>query len=172
MKRSAFVAILTAAVILLCAPTTVWGNSSWHWVTRSPLAILPWVILATLLTETIAIWRVNHIQRPWKPLLVVAAANLFSFLLPYAFFGSSPILFMEHLGFFERIGYMVARYPFYIVGLAFLLLTLLAEIPIVYFSLKKGVGNHKRLLVSVAAANLATTLLAAGVERVFCRGSW
>ena len=172
MKRHAFAAVLTAAAVLLCLPVTVHANSSWHWGARSPLTVLPWLVLATLLIETLAVWRVNRIRRPWKPFLVVALANLLSFLLPYAFLGMLPQVFMEHLGFFERISYAVASYPYYTVGIAFLLLTLLVEMPVVYFSLRRAVENPKRLLAFIAAANLVSTILAAAAERVFCRGSW
>jgi len=51
-------------------------------------------------------------------------------------------------------------------------INLLIELPIVYFFLVEKTQNKRWLLISILLSNIVTTVLAAAVERIFCRGSW
>jgi len=62
--------------------------------------------------------------------------------------------------------------PNYIIGLGYLFLTLIIEIPVVYLFFRKDVENKRKLFYVTLCANIATTALVAVVERVVCRGSW
>lgn len=152
--------------------TTAYANSSWHWVADNPLTILPWAVVLTLFVEIIGICYANHFSKPLKPAIVISAANIISFLSPYAFIGLFPEMHMENLGFFERINDYANKLPFYIVGIAFLLLTLLVEIPVVYIFLKKDAANKKHLFISIVVVNCITTLIVAIIERMLFKGSW
>lgn len=171
MKKKHQATIIFATLLVFCTIIPAYANSSWHWVTKTPLTVLPWAVGITLLTEITVICKINKITKPIKAATIIILANLASFLAPYAFIGTSPILF-EDLNFFELINNHVNKFPFYIVGVAFLILTLVIEIPVVYSFLKNNVSNKKRLLVSIISVNIATTLAVAIIERVFCKGSW
>ncbi len=106
------------------------------------------------------------------PSAVIALGNLLSFLTPYLIIGIMPVIFEEDPGFFARIEYEVSRHPFYIVGIAFLLFTLVVEIPVVYFSLRKRVKNRRALLLCIAISNVFTTGAVALIERITYKGSW
>ena len=124
------------------------------------------------MVEVITVCTVTQIAKPLKASLLIIMANLLSFLLPYIIMGLVPVIYMEDLNFFEMINFYANRHPTYIVGIAFLLFTLLIEIPIIYNLLKKDVANKKCLFFSTVAVNCATTFVLAVIERIVFRGSW
>ena len=67
---------------------------------------------------------------------------------------------------------IIDRGPYYTVGTAFLLLTLIIELPVVYFMLKKAADSKKKLALCIVLANVVTTVLVAIVERTLCYGRW
>jgi len=154
-------------IILLSAflPITAYANSSWRWLTKTrPLDILPYAVVITLLIEFVALRRLNSIMSALL-LLVVCLANLASFLLPYA-------LYLLPLDVGYTFEMSINHLPSYIVGLGYLILTLIAEIPIIYNCFKRSVANSKRFMSSIVAVNIVTTAIIAGIERIFIRGSW
>jgi len=145
---------------------TAYANTSWHWLTESkPFDILPYVVVLTLMIEFVAIGKLNSINSSMKLFLVICLANLASFILPY-----SVYLLPSATGYTFQMS--ISYLPLYIVGFGYLLLTLMAEVPIVYFSFRKNVLNRKKLLISIIAVNATTTLFVAIIERVFIKGSW
>ena len=146
--------------------TTAYANSSWHWLTKRPFDILPYVVIGTLLIEHTIIKMINSITCSFRLFIIIFLANIASFLLPYAVWfipDDSRIYTLE----------MAIKYlPTYNIGGLFVFLTLIVEIPIVYVSVKRFVTDKKRLLVSIITVNIVTTIMAAVVERVFCKGSW
>ncbi len=172
MNQKRIVAGIVIGVLLPCMTLTVYANSSWHWFTRNPLPMLPWAIIGTLIIEISIIYRCNNIKGTIKPAIFIIAGNLFSFLIPYIFIGTTPEKFEENANFFIRIERTADKLPFYSVGVAFLILTLLIEIPFVYTNLKRVADNRKKLLLGIAAANSITTVAAAAAERFIYRGSW
>lgn len=62
--------------------------------------------------------------------------------------------------------------PSYIITTKYLILTLIVEIPVVYFFLRKDAANKKQLILVTTIANIITTLLIAIIERIVCKGSW
>ena len=62
--------------------------------------------------------------------------------------------------------------PSYIVSAMFLIITLAAELPIVYEILKQYVEKKKVLLWTVIISNAITTAMVAIVERIITEGSW
>lgn len=167
MRKSTILPRAAAMTVLclLCFPGMVWANSSWRWISElRPFDILPFVVAATLLIEILAINYIPGLRRLGKVALVVGLANLLSFLLPYGLYlnnemGYTLMQVLDHL-------------PVYIVGLGYLLLTLAAEVPVVYFALRKNAPRRKVLLGTVVGANVLTTALVALVERLICYGVW
>lgn len=151
-------------------PATALANSSWHWITYSPARILAPAIVATLALEMAALYLAAGVRRRGKLALVVALANLASFLLPYL----ARVAGMVAGGVYADQPFYAAfdRGPYYIVMTGFLVLTLVAEMPIIYFSLRRDCRRPRLLPAVIVAANLVTTLGVALVERQLCQGRW
>ena len=151
-------------------PAIIYANSSWHWVTRSPKKVLPIAVFLTLVLETIGIYTYNKIKDKGKVLFIVTIANIVSFILPYVeranrHMPTSGTWFWAWRSAFDSG-------PYYMVLFGYLFLTLIAEIPIVYYYLGKIVDNKKKLLNSIISVNIVTTLIVAVLERLLCRGQW
>lgn len=158
--------------VVLFSPINAHANSSWHWFTDNPLTALPWAVLGVLVVEVCLISFISHMKITIKSVIVICLANAFSFLLPYVFIGLSPAIYSETTEFFEVIQQYVNKFLHYTVGAAFLILTLVSEIPFVYFTLRRNVGNQRRFLVSILFSNTLTTIILAVVERLIFRGKW
>ncbi len=162
-KRSS-IAMMTVIVACLM-PMSVSANSSWHWISSTrPYDLLPIVIVVTLAAETLAITRLAHVQPFSKVLCVVLIGNSLSFAAPYVWSDLTSELY--------TFSQLLEHWPIYTIGLVYLIVTLLMELPVVYYSLRKSTNNGKRLLWVTVGANVTTTLFTAFVERIFCRGSW
>ena len=55
MKEKAATTFLFTILFVLMFATVSNANSSWHWVTVSPLKVLPFAVFFTLLIETVAV---------------------------------------------------------------------------------------------------------------------
>ena len=153
-------------LLILLFPTVAYANSSWHWLTNTnPFDVLPFAAILTLLIEYIAIKKANAISRSWRLFVIISIANIASFLLPFA-----VLLLPSEIGYSFEMS--IQHLPKYIVGIGYLLLTLIVEMPVVYISYQKIVSNKKRLIISIIMVNAATTIMVAAVERIICRGSW
>lgn len=174
MKHKNFITALLFILLFPVLSTTASANSSWVWLTGDPRPMLPWAIIGTLITEIFIIGYFNSIRN--KNIIKLAAfvilGNVVSFLVPYIFIGLLPSVHVDIDNFFERIDYFTTIGPFYIVGIALLILTLLIEIPIVYFSNIKVVESKKRFIISIIVANIITTTAVAIIERTLYKGNW
>ena len=144
------------------------ANSSWVWISETrPYDILPFVVVGTLLIETVAVNLVSKVGNWYKTFFAVFVGNIISFIAPYIGYSNSL---------YGQMGYtlsqIIDRGPYYTVGTAFLLLTLIIELPVVYFMLKKDADSKKKLAVTIVLANIVTTALVAVVERTLCYGRW
>ena len=149
-------------------PMLASANSSWVWISETrPYDILPFVIIGTLLIETVAVNLVCKVGNWYKTFFAVLVGNIISFIAPYIGYSNSL---------YGQMGYtlsqIIDRGPYYTVGTAFLLLTLIIELPVVYFLLKKDADNKKKLALCIVLANIVTTVLVALVERTLCYGRW
>ena len=147
--------------------TIAYANSSWIWISeKRPWDILPWVILVTLAVEILAIRLLGGERRMGRIGIFVVLGNLISFLVPYLFkWGSYAIQGFE----FDKY---LNHAPSFIVGLGFLALTLMVELPLVYFALKPKDAPCRKLLWTIVGANIVTTVLTAIVEQILCKGQW
>ena len=146
---------------------TAFANSSWFWISETrPYDVLPWVALGTLIIETVSLIAFAKIRNGYKVFSFVAIANAISFAMPYL---SKYILSNEEMFPYEKY---LENWPSYTVGFSFCLTTIIIELPVVYFALKKNSVSHKKLAITVVISNIVTTVLVAVVERIFCVGSW
>lgn len=144
---------------------TAYANSSWHWISHTrPLDVLPFAIIATLLIEIFMIVKFNKIKAIVKSSIVISIANMGSFLIPYLW----DFIDFPKGSFIETMN----SYPSYIIRSTYLFFTLIIEVPIVYFLLKKNCENRKKLLIVTIMANIITTGLVAIIERTICVGRW
>lgn len=166
MKRR--MAALCIAILVSLLPVTASANSSWMWLSEArPYDVLPFVAVLTIAIEAAAIWYVLGKQHLLKTAIVVVIANLLSFAAPYWFIYDET-LHMPLKPFPELMEYG----HYYTVGAIFLLMTLLVELPVVFFTLRKHAGRKGRFFLSVVGANVVTTLITAAAERIFCYGQW
>lgn len=168
MKYKAFRAAVWCCLLLIVFPSDAYANSSWHWVTASPLKVLPFAIILTLLVETVSIAIFGKVADYKKVFVVVCLANLLSFLAPYL---ERAYRFIPTSGGFS-ITAAFDKGPYYIVLMGYLLLTIIVELPAVFLMLRKDSANKNNLIASILLSNIVTTLLVAVSERMICQGRW
>lgn len=161
--------ILMAFILLFSVPLSAFANSSWVWLTPfRPHYILPVVIIITLATEILLIYYFSKSTKFNKIITFVILGNLLSFLAPY--FCKYIISLMPHS--IYNFSMMLDRGPHYIVGLAYLILTLILESPIVYYGVKNDAEKQQGLIKGIVISNIITTIFTAAVEHILCRGHW
>lgn len=168
MKDKVFAMIIISLCSMLTFLTTTYANSSWIWLTADPLTILPYAIIFTLIVEVIAVVKIGKVKEYKKAFLIIIIANLSSFILPYVFLAFEFLPFSDTLS----ISYSVSKGPYYIVLTGYLMMTILIELPVIYFLLEKNTLNKKNLIISIIFSNVVTTLAVAVVERMVCIGHW
>lgn len=157
--------VVAAIIYIALIPAAAHADSSWCWLTDNrPFDILPPVALATVVIEVLAIWLIPHTGKSIKTAVAVILANAASFLLPYAICLNDPV--------YHDFDQVLDAGPNYIVGIGFLMLTFMIEIPIVYNLLKKHVESRRKLLWTIVGSNIITTVMVAIVERVVTDGYW
>ncbi|HHU91393.1 MAG TPA: hypothetical protein GXZ22_10125 [Clostridiaceae bacterium] len=168
MKKKVIATLSLTVLFLLMFATISNANSSWHWVTVSPLKVLPFAVFFTLLIETVAVVFIGKVADIKKSFIVVALANIFSFLAPGIF---RAYRFIPTSGGFSLMA-AFNKGPYYIVLTGYLVLTLIVELPVVYFLLRKEAKRKWGFIISIVASNIVTTLLVAICERQICIGRW
>lgn len=146
----------------------IYANSSWHWVTASPMKVLPFAVVFTILIETASTVKSGRVSNSKKAFGIVCLANLMSFIAPYL---ERAYRFMPTSGYFSIFA-AFNKGPYYMILAGYLMLTIAVELPIVYFLLRKDSVNRKNLLISILLSNIVTTLLVAVCERIICIGQW
>lgn len=164
-KTTLFIVFL----LLLSIPQVVSANSSWYWISETrPYDVLPVVAIATILIE---VGMINSSVRPksrYRTIVYVIVANLLSFICPYVI----NYCQLASVKGYQPVSDMFAHWPVYTVGICFLIMTVAVELPIVYFGLKEGVEDRKKLKRIIVIANVLTTIMVAVVERTVCQGHW
>lgn len=168
MKSRIFTAVICSGMVFALFPKAVFANSSWNWVTTSPLTLLPLAIIFTLLIETVSVVRFGRVNKAVKAFCIIGLANLLSFLAPgleraYRFIPTTGKV---------SLSAAFGKGPYYMVFSGYLLLTVIIELPIVYFLLRNNTSDKKRLAVSIILSNVATTVIVAVLERLICVGRW
>ena len=164
----AFLLIVFINIFLVLFPSIVSANSSWHWLTVSPMKVLPFAVVFTLLIETVSVVKFGKVTSAKKAFLTVGLANLLSFVAPYL---ERAYRFMATTGGFT-FSAAFNKGPYYMILFGYLALTVIVELPVVYLILRKDSLNKKNLFLSILLSNVVTTLLVAVTERVICTGVW
>ena len=166
-KNNTFISLTLALIMSFGFSVSVFANSSWVWITKSrPYDVLPFVIVFTLVAETYFIACFSRIESKSRVFVSVLIGNLLSYAMPYIV--ESQSMYGEYYG----LKHSIDHGPFYTVGTAFLVMTLVAELPVVYLSLKKKAENKKALAITIVVINVLTTVAVALIERIICRGRW
>jgi len=164
-------AFLCCILLIIICPDRVLANSSWHWVTVSPMTVLPFAIILTLAMEWWGVIKFGKVGDKVRAFIIVTIANIASFIAPYLysacklseFYGSGLVYAWERA---------FNNGPNYIIRFAYLILTLCIEVPLVYFSLRNRSNDKKRLLIVIITVNVITTILVGVLERLLCQGQW
>ena len=168
MKYKIILIAICINIFLILFPSSVYANSSWHWVTVSPMVVLPFAIIFTLLIETASVVKFGKVANSKKAFLVVALANLLSFIAPYLV---RAYHFIPTSGGFSIMA-AFNKGPYYMILSGYLILTIIVELPVVYQMFKKATSNKKSLITAILLSNIVTTLLVAVFERIICVGRW
>lgn len=156
--------LILTVLFSISFPMVVYANSSWQWISKTrPYDVLPYVIIVTLLIESLGLYLLINIRPFSRIFFIVLAGNLLSFLLPYLLNIFDPIFPLERI---------LETTPFYAVGALYLISTIIAEVPLCYWYLSKITEEKKRLLYTLIILNTITTIITACVERYFCRGGY
>ena len=151
-------------ITVLIFPSVVYANSSWVWISETrPYDVLPFVIIITIIIEVFSIIKIANIKKYVIVFLCVLLGNVLSFSAPYLLAMTDEIYSFRE---------MLEHMPYYTVGLAYLITTLVVEYLIVYNCLKRFTTNKRTLAFTILGSNLITTIITAVAERVFCRGQW
>jgi hypothetical protein len=165
-------------IILLCCmllftlyPKTAMANSSWHWVTVSPMRVLPAAIVLTLAIETWGVVVYGKIKEKIRAFIVVTFANIASFAAPYVYrtFKLNRFYGSGWSNAWERA---FNNGPNFIIRSLYLILTLCIEVPLVYFLLRNHSKDKRNLLLAIIILNVITTVIVAILERLICLGRW
>lgn len=170
-KRMMKCTLVCSILLMLFSPAVVSANSSWRWVTMSPMKALPVAVVLTLVVETIGIIHFGQIASKLRAFIIVAIANIASFLAPYLY-SSIQLKVLYGEVWFYALERSFNNGPNYIVRSGFLLLTLCIEMPLVYFLLRKCSKNKKALVFTIFITNVITTVLVGVLERIICKGQW
>lgn len=146
---------------------TAFANSSWVWISETrPYDVLPWVAIGTLIIETISLIVFAKVKNGFKVFTFVTIANAISFATPYLV---NLMLYSDQMFPFDKY---LEHWPSYTVGVLFCIVTILIELPVVYFSLRKNAVSGKKFIITIIVSNIVTTILVAIIERIFCVGRW
>lgn len=163
---TAFLTLIT--FVLMAIPVS--ANSSWHWISKTrPLDVLPIIIAVTLLIEILSILKISKINKSSTVVFIVVLGNCLSFAAPFLFELIGRII--EPMSVIYSFSETLEHTPFYIIGISYLIMTLIIEIPIEYNFLKKKTNNKKKLALTILIVNVITTVLAVITERTICQGS-
>jgi len=179
LKNKKLLILISCLLFVPLFTLPVLANSSWHWLTIHPIDLLPYAIIITLAVETFAIYKFGVSKRGEGAIAItfiaVCIANLMSFIIPPLlitcgsyFTGSIRV----GRSFSEMWNYMAKSGPTFIIGIGYLLTTLIIEMPIVFLILKRFTNYKGQLITVIILTNVITTAMVAITERIACKGAW
>lgn len=169
MKKKMQNGILVIMVLWGFLGREVYADSSWIWLSeRRPYELLPIAVVMTIFIEVVMLVIFLKIRNIKKTVLIVTIGNALSFIIPYAF---NYFMLRTDMG-YESIERAFSTGPYYMVGLGYLFLTIIIELPVVYAGLKNEITDKKRGIFVICIANTVTTILVFVMERIACYGQW
>lgn len=167
MRRLYSLAVcLTMLVAMVAMP--VFANSSWRWLSDTrPYDLLPIAVVMTLVIEILAINYIPRVNNLKTTGLWVILGNLISFGATYFIPWIAP-------GAIYTYEEMLEHTPFYNIGILSVLLTLFAELPLVYCMLRRKADPELQniLPLTIVIVNILTTTLVYFMERALVPGQW
>lgn len=162
MFRRLQIATAAAAALLLCTfPLFAKARTSWVWTTDGrPFSFLLTFALGALALETLLLPTIAPGQKKTKVLEVLCLGNLVTFLLPYL---------LRYLG---EVYEIISPSDHYVVGVLFLVVLLVLEVPVEYNLLHRDDSPNPRLLAGLLVANAVSTAGIALLERLAFHGYW
>ena len=166
-KKKMLGAMIFSLAAVFAFPTWAYANSSWRWISETrPYDILPVIVIVTLAIEIAGIYFIGRTDNLKRLCVLVTIANILSFAAPYL----AQIIFPSVIYTFEQ---MLEHTPFYTVGIVYLAMSLLVEVPLVYFKMKAKVPmSNAKLFWTIIGVNIVTTVIAAIAKRLICYGVW
>ena len=156
-------------ILFLYMSWPVLGNSSWRWLTHTrPWHLLPIAIVLTLFIEIYFVTKLGGVKNLKRAIVFVTLANILSFLSTYIICFIHDLIYPDIF----PLSYILEYSPFYNVGRFYLLTTLVVEIPVVYFGLKRYTQTKLKFLFFLVLSNIVTTVIVAGIERIFAYGKY
>ena len=168
MRSAFYKAVICSIAVFILFPAAAYANSSWHWVTVSPMTVFPLAVVFTLMIEVLSVKKFAKVDNTKRAFLVIGLANLLSFLAPYL---ERAYRFRGVTGGFH-LSAAFNKGPYYMVFTGSLLLTVIVELPVVFFLLRQNTANKRNLVLSIIASNIVTTGIVAVLERLICVGRW
>lgn len=162
MFRHLQIATAAAAALLLCTfPLFAKARTAWVWTTDGrPFSFLLAFALGALALETLLLPAIAPGQKKTKVLEVLCLGNLVTFLLPYL---------LRYLG---EVYEIISPSDHYVVGVLFLVVLLVLEVPVEYNLLHRDDSPNPRLLAGLLVANAVSTAGIALLERLAFHGYW
>lgn len=129
---------------------------------------MPLAVALTILIEISFVTLTLKITNIRKVCGVIILGNVMSFITPYIVV---YCIQRENMGYktFERA---FAGGAYYIIGLGYLFLTIIIELPIVYYGLRKEIKNKTFGCMVICIVNGITTGVVFIIERIACYGQW
>lgn len=151
----------TFVLIGLTVMFTITASANSIWTERmenySYMEHFPYIIIGTLIVETLALLVVTKMKKPLKVIGTVVLANAASFLIPEAIM--NLILFGG-----QRFELFMLFNTYWFLNVIFIIITLAIELPIIWAILKKDVKSVKVLLLTATAVNIFTTVVTAIID--------
>lgn len=169
MKKKIQNAIICILVLWGFLQKEAYADSSWLWLSQKrPYELMPIAIVMTILVEVVMIVIFLKISDLKKVILAVTVGNALSFIIPYAV---NYAMLRADMG-YKSIERAFSTGPYYMVGMGYLFLTIIIELPVVYIGLKEEINDKKRSILVICIANVITTILVFCIERITCYGQW
>lgn len=162
MKKQSLIVSFAAAFFLFFAFSTTASAATFLNMdseTFSYSHFLPVIIGAAVIVEALFILAVSDVKRIVNVSFAVLVANVASILVPRFALG-----FIRKEGFYSGMFTLNSASVNWLAVIAFFAVSLIIELPIVYFMLRAFTKKYSRLMFSAAAANIITFIIIIVVE--------
>ncbi|MBR1731170.1 MAG: hypothetical protein IJ725_01890 [Ruminococcus sp.] len=162
-KHSIISSACVLAVFITSLSTTVSANSIWNEKPESfsLSKYMPIIVGGTLIVEALIILLLSDIKRIVNVSFAVLVANVVSFIVPRLAWG-----FINGGGFYTGLFTYGNAVTDWLVTFLYLAVTLLIELPIVWYMLRHFTKKIAKLLLVTAAANVFTTVILAILQQL------
>ncbi|MBQ7504529.1 MAG: hypothetical protein IJT79_04355 [Ruminococcus sp.] len=160
-KHNIIATFLTTLTLLLTLNSTAsaYTSARINLILQNYSSYFPMIVGGMLVIEVIMIMLLTDVKRIVNVSFAVLVANVASFVLPRLGIG-----LLRHEVFFKGMITQGLISSNIIAGVAYLVVSLIIELPILYFMLRVFTPKKVRLMVVAAAANVVTTVAFTVVE--------